>query len=83
MLLTILLFEDLAIRAGGPLIDVLMLDYVCSCCEETFGVNFVEIGSSIARFQLFGQLIVALDSPCHRLSACQFWLKSLKSSQSC
>ena len=46
-LLTILLFEDLAIRAWGPLIDVLMLDYVCSCCEEPFGVNFVEIGSSV------------------------------------
>ena len=30
-LLTILLLEDLAIRAGGPLIDVLMLHYVCSC----------------------------------------------------
>ena len=35
-LLTILMFEDLAISAGGPLIDVLMLDYVCSCCEEPF-----------------------------------------------
>ena len=46
-LLTILTFEDLAIRAGGPVIDVLMLDYVCLCCEEPFGVNFVEIGSSI------------------------------------
>ena len=46
-LLTILMFEDLAIRAGGPVIDVLMLDYVCLCCEEPFGVNFVEIGSSI------------------------------------
>ena len=21
-----------------------MLDYVCSCCEELFGVDFVEIG---------------------------------------
>ena len=42
--LTILIFEDLAIRAGGPLIDVLMLHYVCSCCEEPFGVDFVEIG---------------------------------------
>ena len=46
-ILTILLLEDLAIRAGGPLIDVLMLYYVCSCCEEPFGVDFVEIGSSI------------------------------------
>ena len=46
-LLTILMFEDLAIRAGGPLIDVLMLHYVCSCCEEPFGVDFVEIGSSV------------------------------------
>ena len=34
-LVTILLFEELAIRAGGPLIDVLMLQYACSCCEGT------------------------------------------------
>ena len=47
MLLTILMFEDLAIRPGGPLIDVLMLDYVCSCCKEPFDVDFVEIGSSV------------------------------------
>ena len=33
-LLTILLFEALAIRAGGPIIDALTLHYVCSCCEE-------------------------------------------------
>ena len=46
-LLTILLFEELAIRAGGLRIDVLMLHYVCSCCEEPFGVDFVEIGSSV------------------------------------
>ena len=46
-LLTILLLEDLAIRGGGPLIDVLMLDYVCSCYEEPFSVYFVEIGSSV------------------------------------
>ena len=45
--LTILLLEDLTIRAGGPPIDVLMLHYVCSCCEESFGVDFVEIGSSV------------------------------------
>ena len=44
---TCLLLEDLAIRAGGPLIDVLMLHYVCSCCKEPFGVYFVEISSSI------------------------------------
>ena len=46
-LLTILLLKELAIRAGGPLIDVLMLHYACSCCEEPFGVDFVEIGSSV------------------------------------
>ena len=46
-LLTILLFEELAIRARGLRIDVLMLHYVCSCCEELFGVDFVEIGSSV------------------------------------
>ena len=47
VLLTILMFEDLAIRPGGPLIDVLMLDYVCSCCKEPFDVDFVEIGYSV------------------------------------
>ena len=41
------LVEDLAVRAGGPSIDVLMLHYVCSSCEELFGVYFVEIGSSV------------------------------------
>ena len=46
-LLTILLFEELAIRARGLRIDVLMLHYVCSCSEEPFGVDFVEIGSSV------------------------------------
>ena len=46
-LLTILLFEELAIRARGLRIHVLMLHYVCLCCEEPFGVDFVEIGSSV------------------------------------
>ena len=46
-LLTILLLEDLAIRAGGPSIEVLTLHHVCPCCEEPFGVDFVEIGSFI------------------------------------
>ena len=32
-ILTILLCGDLAIRAGGPFIDVLMSYYVCSCCK--------------------------------------------------
>ena len=46
-LLTIMLLQALAIRAGGPFIDVLMLHYACPCCEEPFGVNFFEIGSSV------------------------------------
>ena len=46
-LLTILLFEELAIRAGGTPIDVLMLHYVYSFCEEPFRVDFFEIGSSV------------------------------------
>ena len=46
-LLTILLFEALAIRAWGPIIDALTLHYVCSCCEEPFGVDFIEMGSSV------------------------------------
>ena len=41
------MLEDLAIRAGGPLIDVLMLRYACLCCEEPFGVDFVEIASFV------------------------------------
>ena len=45
-------------------------------CVETLHLN------NVARFYLFGQHIVALDSPCHRLNACQFWLKSIKSLQS-
>ena len=44
---TCLLVEDLTISAGGPLIDVLMLHYICSCCEEPFGVYFVAISSFI------------------------------------
>ena len=47
VLLTILLFEALAIRAWGPIIDALTLHYVCSCCEEPFGVDFIEMGSSV------------------------------------
>ena len=47
MMDTCWLVEDLAIRARGPLIDVLMLHYVCSCREEPFGVYFVGIGSSV------------------------------------
>ena len=45
-------------------------------CVETLHLH------NAASIYLFGQLIVALDSPCHRLSACQFWLKLIKSSQS-
>ena len=33
-------------------------------CVETLHLN------NVARFSLFGQLIVALDSPCYRLRAC-------------
>ena len=41
------MWEDLAIRAGGPLIDVFMLHYACSCYEESFGVDFFEIDSFV------------------------------------
>ena len=42
-----MLLRDLAIRAAGPLIDVLMLHYACSCCMEPFGVEFFVIGSIV------------------------------------
>ena len=45
--MTIMLFEDLAIRARGPLMDVLMLHYACSCCMEPFGVEIFVIGSIV------------------------------------
>ena len=37
-----MLFKDLVIRTSGPFVYVLMLHYVCSCCNEPFAVAFLK-----------------------------------------
>ena len=39
--------EELAIQLEDLFNDVLMLHWPCSCCEEPFGVDCVEMGSSV------------------------------------